>query len=98
MGGGSGDLGGLGSVSGGRARGEKLLFEKKTCRILGAQIVGREGVDKRIDVISTAMHGGITAVGLKDLELVYAPPYSSAKDPVNMAGFMVENIVMGKIS
>lgn len=87
-----------GYYPGAKAMTIKLLFEKKTLKILGAQIVGREGVDKRIDVISTAMRGGISAVGLKDLELAYAPPYSSAKDPVNMAGFMVENVVTGKVS
>ena len=73
----------------------KLIFEKKSLRIIGAQIVGGDGVDKRIDVIATAMQAGLSAADLKDLDLAYAPPYSSAKDPVNMAGFMVENIAEG---
>ncbi|MBQ2887512.1 MAG: CoA-disulfide reductase, partial [Firmicutes bacterium] len=60
-----------------------------------AQIIGGEGVDKRIDVLATAMQAKLTAVQLKDLDLAYAPPYSSAKDPVNMVGFMVENLQAG---
>lgn len=75
----------------------KVLFEKNTHKLLGAQIVGNEGVDKRIDVLATAMHAGLTGLHLKDLDLAYAPPYSSAKDPVNMAGFMIENIATGKV-
>ena len=75
----------------------KVLFEKSTYKLLGAQIVGYEGADKRIDVIATAMHAGMTALQLKDLDLAYAPPYSSAKDPVNMAGFMIENIAEGRL-
>lgn len=70
----------------------KVVFEKETYRLLGAQIVGYEGVDKRIDVLATAIHAGLKATQLKDLDLAYAPPYSSAKDPVNMAGFMIDNI------
>lgn len=73
----------------------KVVFEKETYRLLGAQIIGRDGVDKRIDVIATAIHSGIKANELKDLDLAYAPPYSSAKDPVNMAGFMIDNIKHG---
>ena len=73
----------------------KLIFEKATYKILGAQIVGYDGVDKRIDVIATAIRAGMKADELKDLDLAYAPPYSSAKDPVNMAGFVVENIKNG---
>ena len=73
----------------------KVVFEKGTFRILGAQIVGYGGVDKRIDVLSVAIHAGLKATQLKDLELAYAPPFSSAKDPVNMAGFMAENIEKG---
>ena len=73
----------------------KVVFEKETYRLLGAQIVGYEGVDKRIDVLSTAIHAGLSATQLKDLDLAYAPPYSSAKDPVNMAGFMIDNISKG---
>ena len=70
----------------------KVLFERKTYRLLGAQIVGREGVDKRIDVLATAIRAGLTALSLTELDLAYAPPYSSAKDPVNMAGFLIENL------
>ncbi len=73
----------------------KLIFEKQTYKILGAQIVGYDGVDKRIDVIATAIRGNVKAHELKDLDLAYAPPYSSAKDPVNMAGFVAENIKNG---
>ena len=73
----------------------KVVFDPTADRILGAQIVGHEGVDKRIDVIATAMYGKISASKLKELDLAYAPPYSSAKDPVNMAGFMIENIEKG---
>lgn len=82
---------------GGRNMTMKVLYEKGTCRLLGAQIVGYEGVDKRIDVLATAIQAGMSGVQLKDLDLAYAPPYSSAKDPVNMAGFMIENIETGKI-
>lgn len=73
----------------------KVVFERKTCRLLGAQIVGSEGVDKRLDVLATAIFAGLTGDQLKDLDLSYAPPFSSAKDPVNMAGFMIENIKNG---
>ena len=73
----------------------KVIFEKETYKILGAQAVGYEGVEKRIDVIATAIFAGLTADKLKDLEFSYAPPYSSAKDPVNMAGFIIENMKNG---
>ncbi len=73
----------------------KLIFDSKSGEILGAQGVGIEGVDKRIDVIATAMRGGITAPELADLELAYAPPFGSAKDPVNMLGYIAENILSG---
>lgn len=75
----------------------KVVYEKESLRLLGAQIVGAEGVDKRIDVLATAIHAGIRADKLKDLDLAYAPPFSSAKDPVNMAGFMIENIAEGLV-
>ena len=75
----------------------KVVFDKSSFQILGAQIVGYDGVDKRIDVIATAISAGLKATELKDLELAYAPPYSSAKDPVNMAGFIIDNIVSGKV-
>ena len=73
----------------------KVLFDKKTLKILGAQAVGYDGVDKRIDVLATCIFSGLTADKLKDLDLAYAPPYSSAKDPVNMAGFIIDNIITG---
>ena len=73
----------------------KLLVDPKSGKIFGAQGVGRDGVDKRIDVIATAMRGGITAPELADLELAYAPPFGSAKDPVNMLGYVAENLVSG---
>ncbi len=84
-----------GYYPGGRVMTMKVVFEKGTYRLLGAQIVGYEGVDKRIDVLATAIHAGMKATELKDLDLAYAPPYSSAKDPVNMAGFMIDNIAGG---
>ena len=86
-----------GYYPGGKVMTMKVVFEKGTGRLLGAQIIGYEGVDKRIDVLATAIHGGMTAVQLKELDLAYAPPYSSAKDPVNMAGFMVENLTRGLV-
>lgn len=73
----------------------KLLFAPNNGRILGAQIVGEEGVDKRIDVLATAIHAGMTVFHLEELELAYAPPYSSAKDPINVAGFVAANIMRG---
>lgn len=75
----------------------KLLINPKTGEIYGAQGVGKDGVDKRIDVISTAIRAGITAPELADLELAYAPPFGSAKDPVNMLGYVAENIVSGLV-
>ena len=86
-----------GYYPGGTVMTMKVVYEKGSGKLLGAQIVGYDGVDKRIDVLATAMHAGVTATGLKDLDLAYAPPYSSAKDPVNMAGFMIENLVQGKV-
>ena len=84
-----------GYYPGGKVMTMKVVFEKETFRLLGAQIVGYEGVDKRIDVLAAAIRAGMKASALKDLELAYAPPYSSAKDPVNMAGFMIDNIEKG---
>lgn len=81
-----------GYYPGGRLMTMKIIFERGTYKLLGAQIVGYEGVDKRIDVLAAAMHAGLTGLQLKDLDLAYAPPYSSAKDPVNMAGFIMENL------
>ena len=86
-----------GYYPGGKVMTLKLVFEKGTYRLLGAQIVGYEGVDKRIDVLATAIHCGMKATELATLDLAYAPPYSSAKDPVNMAGFMVENLAKGLV-
>lgn len=74
----------------------KTIFDKQTGKILGAQIVGGSGVDKRCDVLATAIRFGATAYDLTRLELCYAPPYSSAKDPVNMAGYVIENLLTGK--
>ena len=86
-----------GYYPGGKLMTMKVIFEKETFRLLGAQIVGYEGVDKRIDVLAAAIHAGLTAIRLKDLDLAYAPPYSSAKDPVNMAGFLIENLAKGVV-
>ena len=74
----------------------KTLFAKDG-KVLGAQIVGFEGVDKRIDVLATAIRAGMTVYDLEELELSYAPPYSSAKDPVNMAGFAAVNVLDGTV-
>ncbi|MGN1042384.1 MAG: CoA-disulfide reductase [Christensenellales bacterium] len=84
-----------GYYPGGKTMTMKVLFEKSTYKLLGAQIVGYDGVDKRIDVIATAICAGLNAYELAELDLAYAPPYSSAKDPVNIAGFMIENIKDG---
>ncbi|HJV31899.1 MAG TPA: CoA-disulfide reductase [Bacillales bacterium] len=75
----------------------KLIFDKETGKIFGAQAVSYDGADKRIDVIATAIKGGLTIFDLPDLELAYAPPYSSAKDPVNMAGYAASNIAEGLV-
>lgn len=75
----------------------KVLYEKKTGRLLGAQLVGFDGVDKRCDVLATAIRAGMTAFDLTELELCYAPPFGSAKDPVNYAGFAIENVLTGKV-
>ncbi len=75
----------------------KLLVSPGSGKVLGAQIVGGEGVDKRIDVLATAIHGSMTVFQLEELELAYAPPYGSAKDPVNMAGFVASNMMKGDV-
>ncbi len=80
----------------GRMMSVKLLFND-TGKILGAQIVGGEGVDKRIDDLANAIRFGLTVYDLQAMELAYAPPFSSAKDPVNMAGYVAENILVGKM-
>jgi NADPH-dependent 2,4-dienoyl-CoA reductase/sulfur reductase-like enzyme/rhodanese-related sulfurtransferase len=84
-----------GYYPGAKAMSIKLLFEKPSGRILGAQIVGENGVDKRIDVISVAIQAGMTVFDLEEMELAYAPPYGSAKDPVNMAGFIGAGLLRG---
>lgn len=73
----------------------KILIDPASGQILGAQGVGKDGVDKRLDVIATAIRGGIKAVELADLELCYAPPFGSAKDPVNMLGYIADNLLTG---
>ncbi len=86
-----------GYYPGGKLMTMKVLFEKETYRLLGAQIVGFDGVDKRIDVLATAIHTNMLGYELAELDLAYAPPYSSAKDPVNMAGYIIENIKNGVV-
>ncbi|MGE5403765.1 MAG: FAD-dependent oxidoreductase [Candidatus Saccharibacteria bacterium] len=80
---------------GGAPMSMKLVFSPETGDLYGAQIVGFDGVDKRIDVLATAIRKGLTVLDLQELELAYAPPFSSAKDPVNMAGYVAGNIVKG---
>ena len=75
----------------------KMLVDPSTGKIFGAQGVGKEGLDKRIDVLATAIRAGLTAPELADLELAYAPPFGSAKDPVNMLGYIAENILSGLV-
>ncbi len=75
----------------------KALWDKQTLKILGAQIVGFDGVDKRMDVLATAIRFGAKITDLAELELCYAPPFGSAKDPVNMLGFVAENIITEKV-
>lgn len=75
----------------------KVLFEPGGGRLLGAQVVGYDGVDKRLDVLATAIRAGMTVHDLERLELAYAPPYGSAKDPVNMAGFVGVNLLRGDV-
>ena len=82
---------------GGNMMSVKILWDRKTLKIIGAQIVGFDGVDKRMDVIASAIRFNAKVTDLAELELCYAPPYSSAKDPVNMAGFVAENIISGKV-
>jgi NADPH-dependent 2,4-dienoyl-CoA reductase/sulfur reductase-like enzyme len=75
----------------------KILFDPKSGKLLGTQIIGKEGVDKRIDIFATALRHGLTVYDLAELELAYAPPYGSAKDPVNIAGFVAQNILEGRM-
>lgn len=74
----------------------KVIFDKKTHEILGAQAFGEKGVDKRIDIIATAIKAGLSVVDLQELEFTYAPPYGSAKDVVNMAGYVAQNLIEGQ--
>ena len=76
----------------------KVLFCPATGRLLGAQVVGEDGVDKRIDVLATALRAGLTGPELAELDLAYAPPFSSAKDPVNLAGYLIENVLLGRMA
>lgn len=76
----------------------KVLFAPDTGRILGAQAAGFDGVDKRLDVLATALRAGLTVWDLEELELAYAPPFGSAKDPVNMAGFVASNVLLGDLT
>lgn len=82
---------------GGHGISMKVLYEKGTGRLLGAQLVGYDGVDKRCDILAVAIRAGLTASDLTELELCYAPPFGSAKDPVNYAGYAIENVLTGKI-
>ena len=86
-----------GYYPGGTEMSVKTIFDKQTGRVLGAQIVGFDGVDKRCDVLAVAIRAGMTAGQLTELELCYAPPFSSAKDPVNFAGYVAGNVLTGKI-
>ena len=75
----------------------KILFAPENGRLLGAQAVGEDGVDKRIDVLATALYGGMTIDDLAELELAYAPPFGSAKDPINLAGMAAQNMLCGLV-
>ena len=75
----------------------KVIYDKDSGRLLGAQVIGMKGVDKRCDVLATAIRLGAAAADLTRLELCYAPPFTSAKDPVNMAGYVIENLMTGKV-
>ncbi len=75
----------------------KVLFDPAEGKLLGAQVLGWDGVDKRIDVLAVALRAGMTVYDLEHLELAYAPPYGAAKDPVNMAGFLGANLLRGDI-
>ncbi len=76
----------------------KVLFAPDTGKLLGAQAVGRDGVDKRLDVFATALKAGMNMNGLAELELAYAPPFGSAKDPVNLAGMAAQNVLAGDVA
>jgi NADPH-dependent 2,4-dienoyl-CoA reductase/sulfur reductase-like enzyme/rhodanese-related sulfurtransferase len=87
-----------GYYPGGQPIAMKIMFHPENGRLLGAQAVGRDGVDKRIDVLATALKAGMTVHDLADLELAYAPPYGSAKDPVNLAGMAAQNVLAGDVA
>src|SRR5262245_62464298 len=74
----------------------KLLFDPQTGKVLGAQAVGGSGVDKRIDVLAVAIQAGMTVFDLEEMELAYSPQYGSAKDPINMAGFVAGGLLRGE--
>lgn len=84
-----------GYYPGGAAMSIKVIFERESYKILGAQIIGRDGVDKRIDVLATAIFSGLKVTDLQDIDFAYAPPYASAKDPINIIGYMADNIKKG---
>jgi rhodanese-related sulfurtransferase len=86
-----------GYYPGAREMAIKIIYNRKNGKLLGAQIVGFDGVDKRCDVFATAIHGKMTVFDLGELELCYSPPFSSAKDPVNVAGFVAENAIRGRV-
>lgn len=86
-----------GYYPGAREMAIKIIYNRKDGKLLGAQIVGFDGVDKRCDVFATAIRGRMTVYDLGELELCYAPPFSSAKDPVNVAGFVAENVIRGRV-
>ncbi|BCS81028.1 FAD-dependent oxidoreductase [Anaerocellum diazotrophicum] len=86
-----------GYYPGGKQLTIKLIFDNSNGKIYGAQVIGKEGVDKRADVIATAIYAGLTVFDLENLDLVYAPPFSSAKDPVIMAGMTASNIIRGEV-
>jgi len=75
----------------------KVLWEKSSLKLIGAQIVGKDGVDKRMDVLASAIRFGAKVTDLVNLELSYAPPFGSAKDPVNMIGYVAENVINGVV-
>lgn len=82
---------------GGQILNMKILFEQETWRLLGAQVIGGDGADKRIDVLATAIQAGMDVRQLSELQLAYAPPFAAAKDPINMAGYMAENLSEGLV-
>lgn len=86
-----------GYYPGGSEMSVKTVYEKNTGKILGAQLVGFDGVDKRCDTLAVAIRAGMTAYDLCELEFCYAPPFGSAKDPINFVGYVIENVLTGKV-